>query len=352
MAAFLDIKSRPGGEGSVLPAEVVDELRRFVFAGGKRVRPLLCLLGWFAVAGPEASAGLASGGRTADVPAPVVGVAASLELFHAFALIHDDVMDDSSHRRGLPTVHHALAVRHAEGRSTAQARHVGAAAAVLVGDLALSWSDELIHAAGLTPGRLAAVLPLVDVMRTEVMAGQYLDIAASGHLSADVERALQVARYKTAKYTCERPLHIGATLAGAGPGLLEACTAFAVPLGEAFQLRDDVLGVFGDSALTGKSTLEDLRDGKNTVLLALALRRADTAQLHDLQTLVATPALDGEGAGRVREILVATGALAETENMIRDRLEQARHALAVSCFPPYVTAALQVFTDSQRARTS
>ncbi|MFD9010379.1 polyprenyl synthetase family protein [Streptomyces sp. NPDC059552] len=336
LAEFLDGKAA-AVEAGVLPGEVVEELRRFVFAGGKRLRPVLCLLGWHA-----------AGGDT--VPATVVRVAASLEMFHAFALIHDDVIDNSATRRGGPTVHVALAARHRDGLDAQRARDLGRGVAVLIGDLALAWSDELLHTAGMTPAQWEAVLPVVDVMRTEVMGGQYLDVVGAGGLAGDVERALSVVRYKTAKYTCERPLHIGAALAGGTSEVMRACTAFAMPLGEAFQLRDDLLGVFGDPAQTGKSCLDDLRGGKSTVLMALAVRAADAGQLRDLHALVGNPVLDGPGASRVRDILRATGAVEAAEQMIKARHEQAMAALTAGPFPPAVADPLRRIVDSHTRR--
>ncbi|MCJ0873239.1 polyprenyl synthetase family protein [Streptomyces sp. AP-93] len=338
LAGFFYDKRGDLDGAAVLPEEATEVLGRFVLSGGKRVRPLFCLLGWYAA------------GRSGPAPGPVLGVAASLEMFHAFALIHDDVMDASATRRGAPALHRVLAARHAEGLREGRAEQMGVGAAVLIGDLALAWSDELVHTAGLTPQRLAAVLALVDTMRTEVMAGQYLDVTGTGRLSGDLERALTIARYKTAKYTCERPLHIGATLADADEGLLRACTAFSVPLGEAFQLRDDVLGVFGDPARTGKPVIDDLRDGKNTSLMALAVQRAEPRQLADLRVLVGDPGLDEEGAGRIRKIIVATGALESVEEMISVRSGQAARALDAAPFSLPAADMLRQLAESVTAR--
>nr|WP_231573700.1 polyprenyl synthetase family protein [Streptomyces sp. e14] len=188
------------------------ELLADFMVGGKRIRPILTMLGWQAVTGEAA-------GDT------VVQVAASLEMFHAFALIHDDIMDDSDTRRGRPTIHRALA----DNSSGDRTRRFGLGAAVLLGDLAFTWSDQILHTAGLTSEQTAAVLPLVTEMRTEVMLGQYLDLQATGALTDDVDATLTVNRYKTAKYTIERPLHIGAALAGADPRAMAACTEYAPP---------------------------------------------------------------------------------------------------------------------------
>lgn len=336
---FLQEKADPPGMGLPMPAEVCQSLRDLLAAGGKRLRPLLCVIGW-QVAGGQGSM------------APVLATAASLEMFHAFALIHDDIMDNSHIRRGAPTVHRRLAEHHRDGRSAAGAERVGTNTAVLVGDLALTWSDELLHTAGLTPRQLGAVLPLIDLMRSEVMYGQYLDVTAGGRPTPDVDRAIRIVRYKTAKYTCERPLHIGAALTSDAARASEALSAYALPIGEAFQLRDDLLGVFGSPRLTGKPSLDDLRDGKHTVLVALALKRADPAQRHTLNTLIGDPALDEAEADRVRVVLTATGAREEVERMISARRAQALQVLDTAPFPPAATAALRQLADAAAARTS
>ncbi|MGA5135351.1 polyprenyl synthetase family protein [Streptomyces olivoreticuli] len=319
--------------GHRLPAEVTSVLRNFLFAAGKRLRPLLCVCGWYAGGGHRAQKG-------------VLQAAAALEMFHAFALIHDDIMDHSDTRRGHPAIHRTLTTRHSQGRSTAAADHVGASAAILVGDLALAWSDELLHTAGLTPRQLTDILPLVDAMRTEVMYGQYLDLTSSGHPTDGLEHALAIIRYKTAKYTVERPLHIGAALAGAPPPLLAVLSAFALPLGDAFQLRDDLLGVFGDPTSTGKPNLDDLRAGKHTVLIALALQHASHARADQLRLLLGCPNLTEDQAEAARRIITATGAPAMVEEMITERYERAMASLETAPFAPAVAGALGSLADS------
>ncbi len=308
---FLNHKEQvaPGPE----MAPLFTTLRRLLLSG-KRLRAYLCVAGWHA----------SGGHRTSSM---AITVAAALELFQTFALIHDDVMDASDIRRGHPSAHRALSGAYTagggpRGRSDAHGR----SAAVLLGDLALVWSDELLHS-GADPGALARILPFVADMRQELVYGQYLDLLSADRLSGDVEAALRVVRYKTAKYTVERPLHIGAALAGAGPDILEACSAFALPLGEAFQLRDDLLGVFGDPGETGKPVGDDIREGKATVLLALAVQRASGDDLRVLRTLVGRPDLAEEDIVRVRAVMEATGARERVEEMIRARRSTAVAAL-------------------------
>ncbi|WP_405010061.1 polyprenyl synthetase family protein [Kitasatospora sp. NBC_01539] len=335
LAAFLDAKeqSAPGPE---LPP-LIAQLRTFL-TGGKRLRPLLCVCGWYA------------GGGAGD-HASAVRAAAGLELFQAFALIHDDVMDASDTRRGRPSAHRALASAYtADGGPAHRAAEHGLGAAVLLGDLALIWSDELLHGASLTVRSPERILPLLDEMRGEVLYGQYLDLQTTGRLTDDVETAVQVIRYKTAKYTVERPLHIGAALAGAAPGVQAALSAFALPLGEAFQLRDDLLGVFGDPQETGKSVLDDLRAGKATVLVALAAQRASRREMRSLRARFGRRNLNERDAAVVRTILENTGARQAVEEMIRTRWAEALTALDHAPFPAAAVAALRDIAGSATAR--
>ncbi|MFJ1754697.1 polyprenyl synthetase family protein [Kitasatospora sp. NPDC088134] len=336
LAAFLDAKekSAPGPELRAL----TDRVRTFL-AGGKRLRPLLCVTGWHAAGGGSDHA-------------TAVRAAAGLELFQAFALIHDDVMDASDTRRGRPSTHRAMAAAYLADRGgpAARAAQHGQGAAVLVGDLALIWSDELLNGASLAARRPERVLPLLDEMRSEVLYGQYLDLQTTGRLSADVDTPLRVIRYKTAKYTVERPLHVGAALAGATPQAEAALSAFALPLGEAFQLRDDLLGVFGDPERTGKSVLDDLRAGKATVLMALAVQRASHRELRSLQARFGRPNLTERDAAVVRSVLEATGARQAVEELIRTRLAQALTALDHAPFPAGARAALRDIARSATTR--
>ncbi|MER7849877.1 polyprenyl synthetase family protein [Kitasatospora sp. NPDC096077] len=335
LTGFLHAKAEDPPGVEVL--HLTDTLRTLLF-GGKRLRSVLCLYGWHA------------GGASGE-PTAVVRAAASLELFQAFALVHDDVMDNSDLRRGTPSAHRALATAYTtDGGPQERAQAYGLGAAVLLGDLALVWSSELLHTAGLDPGQLARVLPLVHAMRNEVMYGQLLDLRSTGRLSGDVDTALHVIRYKTAKYTVERPLHIGAALAGAAPSVLDACTAFGIPLGEAFQLRDDLLGVFGDPARTGKPVLDDLREGKATVLMALAVQRATPAQSGTLHRLVGRSDLTGEQAAEIREVLEATGARQAVEEMISARYDAARTALDRAPFPAAAALGLRRLAEAATAR--
>ncbi|MFD3522181.1 polyprenyl synthetase family protein [Streptomyces sp. NPDC058653] len=326
LTGFLDAKDQaaPGAELLYLTTT----LRTFL-TSGKRLRSVLCVYGWQAASG--------DGEMTAALRA-----AASLELFQVFALVHDDVMDNSDVRRGQPSAHRALAAAYTDsGGPLGRAEAHGLGAAVLLGDLALVWSDELLHTAGLDPDTLAQVLPLVADMRSEVMYGQLLDLQTTGRLTGDLETALHVIRYKTAKYTVERPLHIGAAVAGAAPAVLDACTEFGIPLGEAFQLRDDLLGVFGDPAETGKPVLDDLREGKATVLMALAVQRASPAERETLRGLVGRSDLDDDRAAEVRAILESTDARWTVEEMISERRDEALAALDEAPFPEAVSAQLR-----------
>jgi geranylgeranyl diphosphate synthase type I len=305
-----------------------DAVRDFVLGGGKRLRPAFAY--W--------------GARGAGLPdsAELVACVSSLELLQASALMHDDLIDGSDTRRGAPSVHRRFAALHREEGWSGRPEEFGTAAAILLGDLCLAWSDELLCAAGMPVAAVAAARRDFDLMRTEVSAGQYLDVLSEVRRDVSEATAAKVARYKSAKYTIERPLLVGASLAGAGEGIRAHYSAIGLPLGEAFQLRDDVLGVFGDPAQTGKPAGDDLREGKHTFLVARAWAAADGARRAALDAGLGDPDLDGEGVARLRAILMDTGALADTEARIEALAAEAEAALEASR-PDVDPAALEVF---------
>ncbi|ANP52352.1 geranylgeranyl diphosphate synthase type I [Streptomyces griseochromogenes] len=321
---FLAEKTRAAADRGH-PPEVVQTVRDFLAAGGKRIRALLCVVGWHAAGG--------DGDATS-----AVRVAASLELFVAFALIHDDIMDDSASRRGRPAVHRVMRARLGEDE---RAERLGAGGALLVGNLALMWAQELLHTARLEPGRQRLVHGLFDAMLEEVMYGQYLDVMGTGRGADDVEAALRIIHYKTATATIERPLQLGAAVAGAGEATMDVFTRLGLPLGEAFQLRDDLLDVFGSPGGACAPGLSDLREGKRTVLLALGLQRGDEVQRERLHHLVGRPDLGEREAADVRTILQDTGAREHTERMIAARYNQVLQVLDGAGFPQAADHALR-----------
>jgi geranylgeranyl diphosphate synthase type I len=298
---------------------VGDELAVFtealtdLLAGGKRLRPAFCYWGWRAAGGADDEA--------------AVRAATSLELLQACALVHDDVMDGSDTRRGKPAVHRRFAALHRGNEWLGGAEDFGVGAAILMGDLCLSWADELLMASGLPVDALMRAKPLYDEMRTELMAGQYLDLLEQARGGGSIERAARVIRFKSAKYTIERPLHLGVALAGGSAELMDVFSAYGLPLGEAFQLRDDVLGVFGDPAETGKPAGDDLREGKRTILVVMAMEAASPAQASELRRNLGDPGLGADGVESLRAIIRETGALDAVEARIASLTAEAVDAL-------------------------
>jgi len=306
-------------------SEIGDELSPLVAAvgallqGGKRLRAAFLYWGYRAGGGPDTEA--------------VIRAATAMEFFQAAALLHDDVMDDSDTRRGMPAAHRRLAEEHAAAGWAGSGDRFGVAGAILGGDLCLIWSDELLTTSGFSVAELTRARPVFDRMRTQLMGGQFLDVleAARGWdeltTQEQVLRARRVIRYKSAKYTIEHPLLIGAAAAGVSASDRDELSTYGLDLGEAFQLRDDLLGVYGDPAQTGKPAGDDLREGKRTVLVALALGQASPSTVGLFDRLLGAQDLDEPGVDELRAAITASGAPERVEQMILDLCASARGAL-------------------------
>ncbi|MGO1509778.1 MAG: polyprenyl synthetase family protein [Actinomycetaceae bacterium] len=322
---------------------------RALLAGGKRSRALLGYAGHLA----------AGGARDVAVGDPVVDAAAALELFQLAALVHDDVMDGADTRRGLPAAHVALADTLRRSELTGDPDAFGVSGAILLGDLLLATSSYVMDdaRAAVDPAAGRAARKVYDHMCAEVAAGQYLDVrAAATPLDVDpggaLGRALTVLRHKSARYSVEHPLALGAALAGADASFVERLRLLGAPLGEAFQLRDDELGVFGDPLVTGKPAGDDLREGKRTALLALTWSAASPAERTELVDAVGDPELGPDGVDRLREIIDSSGARAAHEELIDERERSAAEALAALPIGDEPRAVLVALSDALVTRTS
>ncbi len=324
LTELLAVEEQRWGELDEAMADPLRSLRRLVMAGGKRLRPAFCHWGFVGAGGDP------------DDPV-VVDAGAAFELLQAFALVHDDVMDGSDTRRGTRTAHLEFAARHAQQRWGGEGRRFGEGVAFLIGDVAHVYADLLLA---------DAPRPAIDVwneLRVELNVGQYLDIVGTARGDVDHAGARRIARYKSGKYTVERPLHLGAALAGRLAPLREQLSGYGDPLGEAFQLRDDILGAFGDSVLTGKPVGVALREGKPTPLLAVARRRAasdgDGGAARLLARVGASDLADDE-IFALQDLLVASGARAEVEATIDALTATAVDALEGVPLTPEACAAL------------
>ncbi|WP_433497068.1 polyprenyl synthetase family protein [Sphaerimonospora sp. CA-214678] len=307
-------------------------------SGGKRLRPAFCYWGWRAAGGGE-DPGL-------------LMAAASLELLQASALIHDDVMDASDVRRGMPSAHRRFERVHADSGWYGSAEQFGEGVAVLLGNLLLVWSGEMWRTSGLPADALAVAQPVHDHMLTELMCGQYLDLLEQAQGESTFDGALRVALYKSGKYTVEQPLRLGLVLAARSrPAWIDRfCEQYGRQIGIAFQLRDDILGVFGDPTETGKPAGDDLREGKRTMLIARALAEASDAQAEAVRSLLGAPDLDEAGVERLRSVIEDTGALAACEGMIKSYLDEALHTLDQAPIDETARTALAALAVAATAR--
>ncbi|TQF73585.1 polyprenyl synthetase family protein [Rhodococcus spelaei] len=313
--------------------DAVAALEAFVLRGGKRVRPAFAWTGWLGAggdpAGPDAAA--------------VLRACSALELVQACALVHDDIIDSSRTRRGFPTVHVEFADRHRAGRWSGEPGRFGESIAILLGDLALAWADDMVRESGVDAAAQTRLGPVWSAMRTEVLGGQYLDVSTEVTADESVAAALRVNRYKTAAYTIERPLHLGAALAGADDDLIAAYREFGTDIGIVFQLRDDLLGVFGDPEVTGKPSGDDLREGKRTVLFAEALLRADESDRGTADVLRRSIGTDlsDEQVHRLRTIITDLGAVDAVERRIDELTSSGLRALESSSATAEAKASLR-----------
>ncbi|MDH6612749.1 geranylgeranyl diphosphate synthase type I [Streptomyces sp. SAI-208] len=314
-------------------APVAEQLEAAV-AEGKRLRAAFCYWGWRAAGQPDSDA--------------LVRAATSMELVHAAAIVHDDLIDDSPLRHGRPTAHVALrgAVRR-RPRAVSAARSL----AMLVGDLLMSLAGQLFATSGLPAAYLTRARPLWSVLARELVAGECLEILHTG-ADPDTARSLKVIRYKTAKYTVEQPLLIGGLLGGAGERLREGYSAYGLPLGEAFQLRDDLLGLFGDPGQTGKANADDVRAHRPTALLSETWRIADKDEREQMRAVLGRRDLDTGGLDTVRELMRRLKTPDRIEDMISARVETALGALHELDVPAHAVSALTALAHSAALRRS
>ncbi len=314
LRAFLTRQSHYLNQISSDLTPVSTAITSFLLDSGKRLRPLF------------AFAGFASGKGVLDKAS--TRAMASLELLQACALIHDDLMDGSDTRRGKPSIHRHFETLHIQDELEGFAPQYGLSAAVLLGDLSLVWADQMLNSAGLTAKQLLDVVPIYDEMRVELMAGQFLDIHEQTQKHTDLDRSMKIARYKSGKYTIERPLHMGAALSShSTPELMHALSEYGLPLGEAFQFRDDLLGVFGDPTLTGKPAGDDLREGKRTALIAMTDARCTEAMREESRKHFGKNDIDDKGIAILQDMIISTGAKEELETMIDDLTGRAMKAI-------------------------
>jgi len=309
-------------------APLLDEAAAFL-TGGKRVRARFAILGF------QAIRPLDFGADPWGELGTVLDAACALELFHAAALIHDDVIDRSDIRRGRPSAHRLFARAHDEAGWRGDSAHFGLAGAILLGDLLQSWADELIQRAcdqAERPEWARATRSHFNRMRSEVAVGQYLDVveeqrAEFAPRSEQLERSTRVLVYKSAKYSVEAPLLIGAALAGATESQEAQLSEFGLPVGVAFQLRDDLLGVFGDSDVTGKPAGDDLAEGKRTILVSLAREELPSTQRRLFDEMLGDPTLSPEQREMLQRTIRDSGAMTEVESMITRNIDRAEAAL-------------------------
>jgi geranylgeranyl diphosphate synthase type I len=322
MAAWIEDKRRAVVAEAAEAEELAAAVARLAGAGGKRLRPALVWFTWQGCRHDDGGSG--------DDGGAVLHLGLAAELLHTYLLIHDDIMDHSATRRGLPTAHTAFARRHGDLGLVGDGADFGVTAAILSGDLAHAWAHELAESAGaaLPAARRGAVAAAFAATAQEVISGQYLEILLAGRRRGSAEELARALRLKSGRYSVERPIQLGALAAGADDATRAALSVYGGAVGEAFQLQDDVLGTFGDAGETGKPVASDLEEGKFTFLVYHALQALPPAGAAELRDALGTSPLDGERVARLRRSIEECGALERVRGMIAERLQTARTALA------------------------
>lgn len=310
---FLQERRKEIAEISKEAVDLVNEIERFVLAGGKRSRPAFIYSGY-----------VAAGGKAHDA---ILFASMCVEFLHTFALIHDDIFDRSDTRRGEPTSHRAFESLYAAKKLKGDGTQFSLSAAILAGDLASTFAEEVLNRAPFPQERLRRARFFFDQMKAQVIAGEYLDVLGGYKIRLSEEEVLNILEYKTAKYTVERPLQIGATLAGAEIGILETFTAYGIPLGQAFQLQDDILGTFGNVEDLGKPVDSDIREGKKTVLVAKAYEWANNKQRKILDEVLGSRRARRSDIKMVQKIVYQVGAYDYAARLSQKLIEQAKYAL-------------------------
>ncbi|HEY4694548.1 MAG TPA: polyprenyl synthetase family protein [Candidatus Nanoarchaeia archaeon] len=318
--SFLDQKKKEASEIDPQTQDLVGEIIRFGQNGGKRIRPAFMYAGY-----------ISSGGQAHEA---ILFATLSVELLHTFALIHDDIMDKSDLRRGQLTTHRQFTKLHQLKNLRGKREDFGLAAAILAGDLSYSFAEEIFTEAPFPQERVRRARYFFDQMKTQVVYGQYLDVLGGYKETLTEDEVLKILEYKTAKYTVERPLHLGAMLAGADYQILEAFSRYAIPLGQAFQIQDDILGTFGSEKEIGKPADSDIKEGKKTLLVVKAMELASQKNKNALKSLVGKPDVTKDEIEKVRKIIEETGSLDYCVKLSRELLRQAKEVVTGAKLKP------------------
>lgn len=313
LLAFLSAKRVEAAEINPEAAVLVDEIIRFSENGGKRVRPAFMYSGY-----------AAAGGKAFEA---ILYTSMSVELLHTFALIHDDIIDNSDLRRGELTTHKQFEKIHKDKKLLGDKKEYALSSAILTGDLALSFAEEILTTAPFPQERVRRARYFFDQMKVQVLYGEYLDVLGGYRKSLTEDEVLQILDYKTAKYTVERPLHVGAMLAGAEYSLIETFSRYGIPFGQAFQMQDDIVGTFGDEKEIGKPADSDIKEGKKTLLLARAYDQASSEEKKTLDRVVGNKTASKSEIDQVRSIMRKTGSYDYCVGLAKKLLQQARETV-------------------------
>jgi len=299
--------------------QMIELLKEFTLRGGKRLRAALVYYGYRCFSNKNLK--------------EIIKASVTMELIQSYLLIHDDIIDNDDLRRNGPTLHISYKNIAKRKYKKIDSNHFGLSMAILAGDICAAFANEIMAKLKIKEKNKIQALNVLNHSLHHVIYGQVLDVLSELRIitNKDIEK---IHRLKTATYTIESPLHIGALLAGAKQKHLKTLSNYAIPLGKAFQIKDDILGMFGEKEKVGKPVGSDIKEGKKNLLILKALESATPAQRQAIEEALGNQDLTKNQLNQVRAIVIKTGSLSYSQNLAKNLVKKAKSAIKSAKFRP------------------
>lgn len=324
LEVFLDKKLKTAEKISPMARGMVQNIKNYVLSSGKRIRPALMYHTYLSLAGK-------AGSRKKEA----LRAAMAPEFIHTWFIIHDDIIDKDDLRRGNPSMHYLYRkLGKSKFNNSADAAHYGYSQAISAGDMAAGFANEVIADSMLSERIKSGLSKKISDIIFNTAIGEFYDVFAAIEKNISEKEVLTILEYKTARYTVEGPIHLGAIMAEAGDKVIKNLNDYSVPLGIAYQIQDDILGVFGASKETGKPVGADIREGKKTLLVVKALEAGNAEQRAKINSALGNHEITGKEIREAQEIIKETGSLEYSRKMAKKFASQSNKALAKSALDP------------------